>query len=89
MGSNTLPEERWITDSFEKQTCISQTLCIGTRTKALKTNLPLTGGKTVELRDWDHTGPRAVEFSNIHNNWGKTAVAREHPEKMGKVAANQ
>ena len=49
----------------------------------------MTGGKTAELNDWDHIGPRAVDFSNIHNNWGGTAVAREQPEKMVTVAAQQ
>ena len=55
----------------------------------LKTNHPLTGGKTAELSGWDHTGPRAVEFYNIHNNWGDTAVAREQLENMGTLAAHQ
>ena len=36
MISNTLLEERRVTDSFEKQTCISQTRCIGPSTKTLK-----------------------------------------------------
>ena len=49
----------------------------------------MTGGKTAELSDWDHTGPRAVEFSNIHKNWGETAVAREQLEKMVTVDAHQ
>ena len=44
---------------------------------------------TVELSDWDYKGPRAVDFSNIHNNWDDTAVARENPDKMGTVAAHQ
>ena len=74
--SNTLPEERRVTELFEKQTCIAQTQCIGTSTKTLKSNLPFTGGKTVELSDWDHTEQRAVDFSNIHKNWGEIAVAR-------------
>ena len=50
---------------------------------------PLTGGKTSELSYWDHTGPRAVEFHNIHNNWGDPDVAREQLENMGTVAAHQ
>ena len=89
MISNTLTEERRATDSFENQKCISQTRCIGPSIKTLKTNPPLTGGKAAELSDWYHTGPRAVDFSNIHNNWGETAVAREQLEKMGTVAAHQ
>ena len=47
MRSNTLPEELRVTESFENQTCVSQTRCIGPSTKTLKTHLPLTGGKTV------------------------------------------
>ena len=62
MRSNTLPEERRFTKSVQKQTCIAQTRCIGPITKTLKTNLPLTGGKTVELIDWDHIVPREVYF---------------------------
>ena len=69
MRSNTLPGERRVTESFDKQTCIVQNRCIGPSTKKLKTNLPLTGYKTVELSDWDHTGPRTVEFSNTNSNW--------------------
>ena len=88
MISNTFPGERRVTDSFEKQTCISQTRCIGPSTKTLKTNLPLTGGKVIELSDWDHTGPREVDLFNIHNNWGETSVAGEQPEKMGTVVAH-
>ena len=65
------------------------TRCIGPITKTLKTNLPLTGGKKVELSDWDHTGPRAVNFSNIHNNWGETSVSREQPYNIGMVDAHQ
>ena len=57
--------------------------------KDIKTNLLLTGGKTIELSYWDHTGPRAVDFSDIHNNWGETDVPRDQPEKMGTVAAHQ
>ena len=49
----------------------------------------MTGGKIAELSDWDHTGPIVADFSNIHNNWGGTAVAREQPEKMVTVAAHQ
>ena len=30
-----------------------------------------------------------VGFSNINNNWGEIAVAREKPENMGTVAAHQ
>jgi len=89
MRSNTLPEERRVTESSKNQKCIAQTRCIGPSIKTLKTNPPLTGGKTAELSDWDHTGPRAVDFYNIHNNWGETAVAREQLEKMGTVAAHQ
>ena len=58
-------------------------------TNKLKTNIPLTGGNAVYLSDWDHTGPREVEFFSIHNNWGETAVAREQPDKMGTVDAHQ
>ena len=89
MRSNTLPEERRVTESFENQKCIAQTRCIVPSIKILKNNPPSTGGKTAELSDWDHTVTRAVAFSNIHNNWGETAVAREQPEKMDTVAAHQ
>ena len=89
MISNTLTEEGRVAESFENQKCIAQTQCIGPGIKTLKANPPSTGGKTSELSDWDHTVTRAVDFSNIHKNWGETAVAREYPEKMGKVAANQ
>ena len=58
-------------------------------TNKLKTNIPLTGVNAVDLSDWDHTGPREVEFFSIHNNWGKTVVAREQPDKMVTVAAHQ
>ena len=49
----------------------------------------MAGGNTEEISDWYHIVPRVVEFSNIHNNWGETVVAREHPENMGTVAAHQ
>ena len=49
----------------------------------------LTGIKKVELSDWYHIGPMEVGFSNIHNNWGETAVARYLPENMVTVAAHQ
>ena len=89
MRSNRLSEERRVTESFENHNCIAQTQCIGSSIKTLKTNLPLTGGKIAELSDWDHTGPKVADFSNIHNNWGGAAVAREQPEKMGTVAVHQ
>ena len=89
MRSNTLPEDRRVTESCDKQPCIPQTRCIGPRTNTLKNNLLLTGDKKVELSDWYHTGLRAAEFSNIHNYWGETAVARDQPENIGTVAAHQ
>ena len=89
MRSNTLPEKRRVAESFEKQTCIAQNECIGPSTNILKTNIPLTGGKRVERSDWGHTGPRVVDFSNIRNNWGETAVFRGQPDKMGTVASHQ
>ena len=49
----------------------------------------MTGDKTVDLSYWAHTGPRAVDFSNIHDNWSETFVVREQPEEMGTVAAHQ
>ena len=49
----------------------------------------MTGGNIVELSDWDHKGPNAVEFYNIHNNVFETAVAREHPDNMDTVATHQ
>ena len=49
----------------------------------------MNGVKKVEISDWDHTGPRAVDFSNIYNNQGETAVAGEQPDNMGTVAKHQ
>ena len=79
MGPNTLPGERWVAELFENQTCIAQNQCIGPSIKTLKTNLPFIGGKAAELSDWDHIGPRTLECSNIHYNWGETVATREQP----------
>ena len=49
----------------------------------------MTGDKTLDLSVCDNTGPMSVYFSNINNNWGETAVARDHPEKMSTVATHQ
>ena len=49
----------------------------------------MIGGKAAELSNWDHTGPRTVEFYNIFCNWGETAASRKQPEKMGTVTAHK
>ena len=84
----TLTEERWVTESSEKRTGIAQNQCIGPITMPIKTNPPLTGGKTVELSNLYHTRSRAVDFSNMHNNWGEKSVSRDQPDKIDTVASH-
>ena len=79
MGSNTCPEEQLITDSLDNQTHISQNQCIGHSKKTSKTDVSSNDSKAGGgLSEWDYTGPRTVEFSNINDNREETAFASEH-----------